>query len=96
MTSSGQLKLRLFVAGNAGNSSQAISNLNLLCRDHIPAGCEIEVVDVFKDPRRALSEKVYMTPTLIKLSPAPQSRIIGSLSQWQVVLHALGIEAGRP
>jgi KaiB domain len=34
-----------------------------------------------------------MTPTLVKLAPAPARRIIGNLSQTGVVLQALGLEA---
>lgn len=92
MSAQGQIKLRLFVAGDAGNSSQALANLNALCRQHALNGCDIEVVDVFKDPRRALTEGVFMTPTLIKLAPAPVRRIVGTLSQTQVVLQALELE----
>jgi hypothetical protein len=34
-----------------------------------------------------------MTPTLVKLAPAPTRTIIGNLSQTSVVLQALGLEA---
>jgi len=85
-------KFRLYVAGDAANSSQAIANLRALCRAHLPDHCEIEVVDVFKHPARALAEAVFMTPTLIKISPAPARRIVGSLSQADTVLQALGVE----
>lgn len=86
------LKLRLFVAGDAANSSRAVSNLRSLCQEHQLVQCQIEVVDVFKEPERALAESVFMTPTLIKLAPAPVRRIVGSLSQVDTVLQALGIE----
>jgi circadian clock protein KaiB len=86
-------KFRLYIAGDAANSSQAVSNLNAVCREHLSDGCEIEVVDVFKEPKRALAEGVFMTPTLIKLAPGAIRRIVGTLSQTQVVLHTLGLEA---
>ncbi len=34
-----------------------------------------------------------MTPTLIKLAPLPLRRIVGTLSQTQTVLEALGLQA---
>ncbi len=86
-------KFRLYVAGDAQNSVQAIANLRALCRTHLPDTCEIEVIDVFKDPQRALSEAVFMTPTLIKYSPGAVRRIVGSLSQTATVLEALGVES---
>jgi circadian clock protein KaiB len=39
---------RLYVAGDALNSAQAISNLLSLCRIHLPGRHEIEIVDVFR------------------------------------------------
>jgi len=33
-----------------------------------------------------------MTPTLVKLAPSPVRRIVGTLSQVQTVLQALGLE----
>jgi circadian clock protein KaiB len=84
-------KFRLFVAGDALNSAQAQANLASLCRDHLPDQHEIEVVDVFREPKRALAAGILMTPTLLKLSPAPARRIVGTLSQAQPLLQALGL-----
>ena len=85
-------KFRLYVAGDALNSAQASANLAALCRDHLPHRHEIEVVDVFREPQRALADGIFMTPTLVKLVPMPVRRIVGTLSQTQIVLQALGLE----
>ena len=87
-----KLKLRLYVAGDAPNSAQAIANLAAICRAHLPDRHEVELVDVFLEPKRALADGILMTPTLIKLTPAPVRRIDGTLSQLAPVLHALGLE----
>jgi circadian clock protein KaiB len=85
-------KFRLYVAGDAQNSVQARANLAALCREHL-AGChEIEVVDVLRHPKRALADSVFMTPTVMKLAPSPTRRIVGTLSQPDTVLQALGLE----
>lgn len=86
-------KFRLYVAGDALNSAQARTNLSALCREHLLDRHEIEIVDVFREPRRALADSVFMTPTLIKLAPAPVQRVVGTLSQVPIVLQALGLEA---
>lgn len=86
------LKFRLYVAGDAQNSAQAIANLAAICRTHLTDRHEIELVDVFLEPKRALADGILMTPTLIKLTPAPVRRIVGTLSQQAPVLHALGLE----
>lgn len=60
---------------------------------YIPDRHEIELVDVALDPARALAEGIFMTPTLIKLSPSPTRMIVGTLSHAQPVIQALGLNA---
>jgi circadian clock protein KaiB len=86
-------KFRLYTAGDTGNSTQARINLAAICRHHLPGQHEIEIVDVLKEPKRALSDGVYMTPTLVKLAPSPVQKLFGSLSQTETVLVALGLES---
>jgi len=86
-------KFRLYVAGDAANSAEALANLTALSREHLPQRHEIELIDVFKEPKRALTDGIYMTPTLVKLAPSPVCRIVGTLSEPLTVLRALGIEA---
>jgi circadian clock protein KaiB len=87
----GAYVFRLYVAGNAPNSMRAISNLYATCRKHFPDSHHIEVIDVLKEPLRALAEAVLVTPTVVKVSPAPRLQIIGNLSDEEEVLHALGL-----
>lgn len=95
MSRRAMFRFRLYVAGDALNSAQALANLIALCRTHLPDRHEIAIVDVFKEPKRALADGIFMTPTLVKLAPAPVRRIVGTLSQLQPVLQALGLEALR-
>jgi circadian clock protein KaiB len=84
-------KFRLYVAADTHNSAQAVANLNALCQAHLAERHEIEIVDVFREPQRALAEGIRMTPTLIKLMPPPLKRIVGTLGQTQHVLETLGL-----
>ena len=85
------LRLRLYVAGNTSNSARAIANLDALRAAHLGLQCEVEVIDVTRHPRRALDDGVLMTPMLVKFSPAPVRRIVGTLSEARTVLEALGV-----
>jgi circadian clock protein KaiB len=87
-------KFRLYVAADTQNSIQATANLNALCRAHLSGRHEIELVDVFRQPQRALAEGIRMTPTLLKLAPAPARRIVGTLANTGRVLEALGLDTG--
>ena len=89
-------KFRLYVAGDALNSAQALANLTALCRDHLVGRHEIEVIDVFQEPERALADAIYLTPTLVKLAPLPMQTIVGTLSHTNTVLQALGLEDASP
>jgi circadian clock protein KaiB len=91
MTRCAPYRFRLYVAGDAQNSAQALANLKVICREHLRDRHTIEVVDVFREPERALADGIFMTPTLVRLSPHPVRRIVGTLSQSQPVLHALGL-----
>jgi circadian clock protein KaiB len=90
----GRLLLRLYVAGSAPNSARAHANLLALLeragsRDH-----RLEIVDCIQEPQRALQDGVRVTPTLLKLSPAPAETIIGTLSDARQVALTLGLLEG--
>jgi circadian clock protein KaiB len=88
-TAKAGLILRLYVAGNAPNSLSAIANVKAICDAHFAAGHELEIVDLLKEPRRALADGVIVTPTLVKLLPPPVQRVIGNLSDTAQVLQIL-------
>jgi circadian clock protein KaiB len=83
------LLLRLYVAGRAPNSLRAIVNATTICSEHF-AGHQLEIVDMLKDPRRALADGIIVTPTLLKVLPLPVGRVIGDLSDTRQVLLLLG------
>jgi len=85
------LHLRLYIAGNAPNSVRAITNLKAICDEHFPSGCGLEIVDLLVHPQRALADGIIVTPTLVRLSPLPVQRVIGTLSDTNQVFLALGV-----
>ena len=93
MAESAFVSLRLYVAGDAQNSLAAVANLHDICDRFLPDLHRIELVDVLREPGRALSDGVLMTPMLVKLAPLPMRKVVGSLSETGVVLQALGLPA---
>jgi circadian clock protein KaiB len=85
---------RFYLADGAPNSVRALANLYALCHKHFPESHRIEIVDVLKEPMRALADAVIVTPTVVKVSPAPAQQIIGNLSEEEEVLRALGLPQG--
>lgn len=84
-------RLRLFVTGASPNSTRAIINLKQICEAHIKDNYEMEIVDVHQQPLLAQSEQIVALPLLIKLSPGPQRRLIGDMSDTQKVLRGLDL-----
>jgi circadian clock protein KaiB len=92
MTQPAVFKLRLYIAGGALDSALAAANLNSICRAHLPDRHDIEIIDVFRDPKRAYEDHIYTTPTLLKLTPLPVRRLVGTLNQTPFVLNVLGVK----
>ena len=88
------LKLRLYTAGSAPNSTLAQANLAALLEAHGLTGAEVEIVDCIRDPKRALRDGVLVTPTLLRVAPLPQQTIVGTLSDTRRVAAALGLPLG--
>jgi circadian clock protein KaiB len=86
-------KFRLYVASNTPNTTRAMTNLEQFCRVYLAGRHVIEVIDVFKHPKRALTDQIYMTPTLIRVTPGPLRRIVGTLSETRRLGEAIGVVA---
>ena len=84
-------RLRLFVTGASPNSTRAIINLKQICEAHLKDNYEMEIVDVHQQPLLAQSEQIIALPLLVKLSPGPQRRLIGDMSDTGKVLRGLDL-----
>lgn len=85
------VEFRLYVAGEAPNSQQAIANLHTFYRRYLADRHHIEIVDVLQHPQRALDEGILLTPALIIRSPGPLRTLIGNLSKPDVLRRALNL-----
>ncbi len=82
-------KFRLYVAGDAPNSIQAVANLKLFCEKYLKDRYQIEEVDVMRDPARALADGVLLTPMVMRTAPSPQRKVIGNLTEHKPLLQLL-------
>jgi circadian clock protein KaiB len=71
--------LRLFVAGATTKSRQAVLRARQLCEAEPNGSCTLEVIDIYQQPKLARDNQIVATPTLIRDSPPPVRRFIGSL-----------------
>lgn len=85
------LSLRLYVAGDGPNSVEARANLAAILLEHPDARYQLEVVDFLKEPLRAMRDGVIVTPTLMRVAPPPERKLIGTLRETATVRAALGL-----
>ena len=83
---------RLFVSGLLQNSIRAIKNLNQICEEHLKGNYELEIIDIYQQPDLAKSEQIIVIPVMIIKYPLPERRVIGDLSDTDVVLEILNIK----
>jgi circadian clock protein KaiB len=50
-----------------------------LCEAELKDNCELEVIDIYQQPKLARDNQIVATPTLIKEFPRPVRRFIGNL-----------------
>ena len=83
--------LRLYVAGKTPQSLIAEQNLRELCKEHLAGRCQIEIVDVLKNPDLAQHDQILVVPTLVRELPEPIRKFIGTLSNPHRVLVDLDL-----
>lgn len=88
---SGPHRLRLYVAGSAARSLRAIDNVRRVCEAELSGRYRLEVVDIYKHPRRAAEDQVVAIPTLIKEAPGIVRRMIGDMSETSLLRQGLGL-----
>jgi circadian clock protein KaiB len=75
----GKCVLRLFVAGATARSHQAVLRARQLCEAELTENWELEVIDIYQQPKLARANQIVATPTLVKEFPRPVRRFIGNL-----------------
>ena len=84
--------LRLYIAGTTARSTRAILNARKICDEHLAGRYQLEVIDILQQPALARDHKIVAVPTLIRALPVPLRRIIGDLSEQDVVLFGLDLK----
>ena len=87
-----QFVLRLYVAGTSARSTRAIQNAKQICEHYLAERYELEVIDIFQQPKLAKDDQILAVPTLIKRLPLPLRRFIGDLSDRDLLLVGLDVK----
>jgi len=84
--------LRLYISGSTPKSALAVENIKRVCDQHLEGRFDLEVIDIYQQPKLARDEQIVAVPTLIKRLPLPLRRLIGDLSNEEKVLFGLDLK----
>lgn len=79
--------LRLYVAGATPRSRLAVRRVYQLCEAEMKGNYDVEVIDVYQQPKLARENQIVATPTLIREFPRPVRRFVGNLSNTEGLFH---------
>ncbi|WP_031525453.1 circadian clock KaiB family protein [Dyadobacter crusticola] len=83
--------LRLYVAGASPNSTRAIVNTREICDRYLKGNYSLQIIDVYQDKSLASQQQLLALPLLVKISPYPERKFIGDMSDTAKLLHGLGL-----
>ena len=84
--------LRLYVTGMTPKSTLAIANVQKICDKYLQGYYELEVVDIYRQPKLAKGDQIIATPTLIKKLPLPLRKLIGDMSDTEKFLVGIDLK----
>lgn len=87
-------ELRLYITGMTSRSTAALATIKAICEEHLAGRYQLEVIDIYQQPKLAKDEQIVAAPTLVKRVPAPIRRFIGNLSDRDRVLLGLNLIRG--
>lgn len=86
-----KLAFELFVTGRTRQSQAAVRNLRAYFGELPDVEYELTIIDVLEQPDRAEERHILATPTLIRMQPLSSLRIIGDLSEREIVWQTIGL-----
>jgi circadian clock protein KaiB len=84
-------RFRLYIVGGHVGSARAEPDLRQVLDACLPEAYELEVIDLNARPDLAQADRIIAAPTVIRLSPEPVRRALGSMRSIPAVAAALGL-----
>ncbi|MFW5823027.1 MAG: circadian clock KaiB family protein [Tangfeifania sp.] len=79
MSSTKNYYFKLFIAGMNSGSFHAIENVREICDTYLSDGYDLEVIDIYQQRQLLKDMNIIAVPTLVRVKPAPEVRIIGDM-----------------
>ncbi len=83
--------LCLYITGATPQSVLAVNNIKHICETYLSDLYDLEIIDVYQQPQLATSEQIIAAPTLVRKFPLPVKKLIGDMSDIDIVLRGLDV-----
>ncbi len=87
--------LRLYITGMTARSKAAIQSIKQICEDHLKDRCDLEVIDIYRNPVLAKGDQIIATPTLIKKLPHPLRKFVGDMTDRERIILGLDLRENK-
>ncbi len=81
--------LQLYIANQREEAAQFMDGLKGASGGIIPE--DAEIIDVVENPSRALENRIFATPTLVRVEPLLEKRVLCNVSHIDATLRLLDI-----
>jgi len=86
-----EYRFRLFIAGMNPTSIRAVENIRGICDRQLNGNYDLEVIDIYQQRDLVKEMNVIAVPTLIRLFPQPERRIMGDMREVEKVTQIMEI-----
>ena len=80
---------RLFISGKNNATEQTLSCIHQLLEEGLTSPYTLKIVDICQNPEQAAIHQIFVTPTLIRVSPKPAKRIVGQFDDIPRILKII-------
>lgn len=72
---------RIYIAGSSSRNRELVTTFREACSKLFSNNHQIDVIDIVKKPKEAEINKILATPTIVRVRPFPEKRIIGDFGE---------------
>ena len=87
-----KMKLSLYVLEDYPSSKEAIACIEKILESLPRNSYDFEIIDMLKNPEKTESDNILVAPTLIKRSPLPFKKLVGSFNDSARIIKELNID----
>lgn len=83
---------KLFIAGMNSCSFRAIENVREIFDEYLNDNYDLEVIDIYQERQLLKDMNIIAVPTLVRIMPEPEIRIIGDMLDKNEIIKILEFE----